>query len=221
MKKTAFVLLLALCSLVGFVGAQNPPGGYGPGNGTSFPVLAPNGSNGAPSYSFANAPATGLYYNGVNSIELVNAGTIIFGVVAGVPQVPGAFQVTGAITVGNGSSFGTGTSFGSGTTLTTIGTVTNCNSSASPAVCGSAPAGSVTIAAAATTVQVNTTAVTANSQIIIIEDDSLGVRLSVTCNTTSLGATKVSARTAGSNFTITTASAPATNPACLSYQIIN
>ena len=101
-------------------------------------------------------------------------------------------------------------------------TSTNCTSSASPAVCGSAAAGSVVVAAAATTVQVNTTAVTANSQILLTRDDSLGTKLSVTCNTaTVMGEMKVSARTSGSNFTITVQTTPVTNPGCISYSIIN
>jgi len=111
-----------------------------------------------------------------------------------------------------------------GTSQLTAGsfaTISNCSSSASPAVCGSAPSGSVVIAAAATTVTVNTSAVTANSLIFLQEDDSLGSKLSVTCNTSSLGATKISARVAGTSFTITTAVAPTTNPACLNYWFIN
>lgn len=103
----------------------------------------------------------------------------------------------------------------------TYSTTTNCSSSAAPAVCSAAPAGSVVIAAAGTTVTVNTTAVTANSQIFIQEDSSLGTKLSVTCNTT-LGRTyAITARTAGTSFTITSSAAPSTNPACMSYSIIN
>lgn len=98
----------------------------------------------------------------------------------------------------------------------------NCSSSASPAVCASAPSGSVVIAAAATTVTVNTTSVTANSQIFISEDDTLGTKLGVTCNTTLAARTyEISARTAGTSFQITSSAAPVTNPACLSYTIIN
>lgn len=97
----------------------------------------------------------------------------------------------------------------------------NCTSAASPAVCAGAANGSVVIAAGATTVTVNTTAVAATSLILLQEDDSLGTKLGVTCNTTSLGATKISARVAGTSFTITTASAPAVNPACLSFLVQN
>ena len=92
---------------------------------------------------------------------------------------------------------------------------------ASPAVCSAAPAGSVTIAAAATTITVNTTAVTANSQIFVFEDSSLGTRLGVTCNTTTGRTYTVTARTAATSFVITSSAAPTTNPACLSYAIVN
>jgi hypothetical protein len=68
---------------------------------------------------------------------------------------------------------------------------------------------------------VSTTAVTANSQIFVQEDSSLGTKLSVTCNTTTGRDYTVSARTAGTSFTITASAAPVTNPACLSYFIVN
>lgn len=96
----------------------------------------------------------------------------------------------------------------------------NCTSIAAPAVCGSSGAGSVVVAAAATTVTVNTTAVTANSQIGVQFDSSLGTKLGVTCNTTP-DAPSVTARTAGTSFVITVAAAPVTNPACYSYTIVN
>jgi hypothetical protein len=98
-------------------------------------------------------------------------------------------------------------------------TNTNCTSSASPAVCGSASAGVFTLPAAATSVTVNTTAVTANSIILVFNDDSLGARLGVTCNT-GLDNVLVSARVAGTSFTVT-GSAPVTNPNCYSYIIVN
>ena len=101
------------------------------------------------------------------------------------------------------------------------GTVTNCTSSAAPAVCGQAKQGSVVIAAAGTTVTVNTTGVTANSQILVTEDSSLGTKLSVTCNTTTGRTYTVTTRTAATSFVITASAAPATNPACLSYTIVN
>jgi len=164
----------------------------------SFPLLAPNGLVTAPSYSFSSNPGTGMYSTGGNNLSLAVNGTE-------------EFRTNGLIAIFD-------------TSITVSGSYSissNCASSASPAVCGGGSMGAVVIAAGATTVQVNTTAVTANSEILLQEDDSLGARLSVTCNTTSLGATKISARVAGTSFTITTAVAPTTNPACLNFVIFN
>ena len=126
---------------------------------------------------------------------------------------------TGAAYVG-GNQCSNCTTVVNAQTLNLISTLTNCSSSASPAVCAAAPSGNVTVAAAATTKVVNTTAVTANSQILLTFDSSLGTKLGVTCNTTYVNA-YVTARTAGTSFTITVASAPTTNPACFSYTILN
>jgi hypothetical protein len=105
-------------------------------------------------------------------------------------------------------------------TFTTLGSATNCASAGSPAGCGSSMSGSVTIAAGATTIVVASTAVTANSQIFVIQDDSLGSRLGVTCYTAANTTPRITARNAGTNFTIT-ATAPAGNPGCYSYLIVN
>jgi hypothetical protein len=102
----------------------------------------------------------------------------------------------------------------------TYQSATNCSSSASPAVCGSAAAGSFNIAAAGTTVTVNTTAVTANSQIFLMYDAGLGTKLGVTCNATEPALYGVSARVAATSFTVI-ASVSVTNPICFSYFIVN
>jgi len=101
-----------------------------------------------------------------------------------------------------------------------FGSETNCSSSAAPAVCAAAAAGSVVIPAAGTDVVVNTTAVTANSQIFAIFDQSLGTKLGVTCNSTTANP-HIGARVAGTSFTIHANVSPITNPACFSYFIIN
>jgi hypothetical protein len=106
-----------------------------------------------------------------------------------------------------------------GITSLTYSTLTNCSSSGG--TCVAAPAGSVSIAAAATTVTVATTKVTANSQIFVQEDSSLGTKLGITCNTTIARIYAVTARTPGTSFVITSSAAPITNPACLSYEIVN
>lgn len=103
-------------------------------------------------------------------------------------------------------------------TFATIGTTTNCSSSGG--TCSAASAGSFTIEAAATTRTVATTRVSANSQILVMFDSSLGSKLSVTCNTT-YAAPYVTTRTAATSFVVTIAAAPTTNPACYSYLIIN
>jgi hypothetical protein len=96
----------------------------------------------------------------------------------------------------------------------------NCSSSAVPAVCGSAASGSVVVASGATTVTVNTTAISANSIIHLTFDSSLGTKLGVTCNATPVQPT-VSARTAGRGFVLKVPMAPTTNPACFSYTVVN
>jgi hypothetical protein len=102
-----------------------------------------------------------------------------------------------------------------------LGSTANCNSSASPAVCGASSAGSVAMATGGSTLIVNSTAVTANSQILITEDSSLGTRLGVTCNTSANHNYSISARTPGTSFTITSSNNISTNKACLSFLIIN
>ncbi len=101
-----------------------------------------------------------------------------------------------------------------------LSTVSNCNSTASPAVCGSAPAGSVAMATGGSTLQVKTTAVTANSQIFVQEDSSLGARLGIICNTGTNRSYTITSRAAGT-FTISSTNNPVTNKACLSYFIVN
>ena len=112
------------------------------------------------------------------------------------------------------------------TDTTRSGTASNCTSSASPAVCVAAQAGSVAIPTGITSVAltVNTTAVTANSQIFVFSDDSLGTKLSVTCNSTLatlVGGLAITARTAATSFTVTYNGTIATNPLCVSFLVVN
>jgi hypothetical protein len=99
-------------------------------------------------------------------------------------------------------------------------TTSHCVSSTSPAVCNSAASGAVAIAAGSGSLVVGTSAVTANSQIQLTFDESLGTLLSVTCNT-SIIQPIVGSRTAGSGFTIVPSAGIVTNPACISYTIVN
>jgi hypothetical protein len=98
---------------------------------------------------------------------------------------------------------------------------TNCADAAGAAACGSAAAGAFVMDAAATTVTVSTTAVTANSRIFIQEEPAQAAELGITCNTTIARTYAVTTRTASTSFVVTASAAPVANPACLVYHIIN
>jgi hypothetical protein len=152
---------------------------------------------------------------------------------AGQPTLGGPTPgVTGQI-IFQGSASGSGILGCLGATCSLVGsssegsfkgysTTTNCVANSS---CGSATAGMASIAAGATTVVVNTSSVTANSEIKLQFDATTGgpSQLNVTCNTgTSTAAPYwVSARTPGTSFTISTSVSPATNPACISWSSTN
>lgn len=110
------------------------------------------------------------------------------------------------------------------TQVSALNTTINCASGASPAVCTSAPSGAVAIPAGVnSTVVVQTTAVTASSRIVLTLDDSLTLS-ATTCNTTAATLAVppyISARTAGTSFTISYLGTITANPVCLSYQIVN
>lgn len=103
------------------------------------------------------------------------------------------------------------------------GTISNCASSASPALCGASTMGAVAVAAGTNpTLVVDASGVTANSEIFLVEDQSLGTRLSVTCNTAALPtSTVVTARTAGTSFTFQVNGTFTTNPVCYNFAIYN
>lgn len=118
---------------------------------------------------------------------------------------------------GNGSTIASGG-------FPTITTFTNCANGSSPASCSAAPSGAVAIPTGVnSTLVVNTTAVTANSRIILTPDSSVTIG-GTTCNTTLATlavAPVVTARTAGTSFTVSYNGTIATNPLCISYQIQN
>jgi hypothetical protein len=104
-----------------------------------------------------------------------------------------------------------------------LATLGNCSSPASPAVCGSAQAGSVAMPVGAGLFTVNTSAVTANSQIFVIWDQSLGTKLGVSCQLAGSTAPVpvITARTAGSGFQFQLFGQALASPGCFSYFIIN
>lgn len=179
------------------------------GNNINANLLAGSGSNGNSYYPLA--------WDDLNSVWIVPG--------------PCNFAVGGASAVGGTNA---GKQLVGDTAQGTIKTgspalyttASNCSSSASPAVCSAAPAGSIAFPTGVTSVAltVNSTAVTANSQIFWMSDDTLGTKLSVTCNSTLatlVGGVAVTARVAATSFTFTYSGTIATNPLCGSYFIIN
>jgi hypothetical protein len=94
-----------------------------------------------------------------------------------------------------------------------------CWKGANPALCSTAKRGTVEIAVSATTVTVDSSAVQPFTRIQITEDASQGTNLGTTCNTTAGRTYAVSSVVYGVSFTITASAAPATNPACLDFEI--
>jgi hypothetical protein len=102
-----------------------------------------------------------------------------------------------------------------------FGTLENCASSSSPAICGSAAAGRFVIPANAMSTTVQTAAVTRESEIILTEDSSLGTKLGTSCSTKSGLTFRVTSRTEGSGFSIVASGISNDKPICLSYHIMN
>jgi hypothetical protein len=189
-------------------------GCYVAGTGTTIHLNGVNCKNngGATNATFLKALGTG--------IATVTNSQIGGGSVSGVWNCPATAQCIDQ----GGNGYQNVPLQGGAGSLIQFTTITNCAViTASPAACGVAAAGTVAVPTAATTYTVNTQAVTANSQIIIQQDTSTtaGTRLGVTCNTTvSTALPLLTAKVAGTSFTFSL-TAPAVNPACFSYQVIN
>jgi hypothetical protein len=173
--------------------------------------------------SFRQGYGIDAYFDGTNwktaADEYANNGILYLN--DGVYVIPNTGTAPQTISDANLANYKVGAFSSTGLVMPTS---LHCYSSASPAVCNAAPVGSVVIAAGATSVVVDTSAVTANGQILLTEDSSLGTDLGVTCNTQSLlavGVPKVTARVAGTSFTVGIEVGPTTNPMCLSFSIIN
>lgn len=242
-RTLVLVLLLPLLSV-----AQYNPNGGGSGSGASLTLNNLTSPTAVNLNTLTFSGAAGLTAGGTNqNIEMTPSGTGIMQSDAQTMQVGTNTSATSFLNfTGNGTFItntsgntniilqphGTGVvSIGSNLPATgtlvsglvsskTFGTQSNCASAASPAVCTSASAGRFVISASATSVTVNTTAVTVSSEILVTEDQSLGTALSVTCNT---GITQpvVTARVAGTSFTVSISAGLATNPVCFSYLLMN
>jgi hypothetical protein len=95
---------------------------------------------------------------------------------------------------------------------------TTCTSVASPAVCGANVAGIVQIAAAATTLVINSTAITARTGCWFTYNTE---GITAPTNVASLISPYVTARTAGTSLTIAIPVAPLTNPVNLQFGCVN
>jgi hypothetical protein len=164
-------------------------------------------------------------------ILLVLAVVLVAVLSAQTPLSPGRGTVAAGTATTDAECWATSTALGvctdpifSGTVTTArYLTATNCADSAGAAACGSASAGAFVIDVGSTSTVVSTTAVTANSEIFVQFDSSLGTRLSVTCNTTpaTVAVPTITARTAATSFTLSVSGTVGTNPACFSYRIEN
>jgi hypothetical protein len=99
-------------------------------------------------------------------------------------------------------------------------TMSQCFSSASPAICGSNIDGFVAIPAGSSSVVVETTAVTAKSEISLTFDTTQGKNLGVTCNSVPQQP-YISARATGRSFTISVPSSFSRNPGCIGFHLRN
>lgn len=223
--------------------SYNPSGGaIFTGGAITSPITAANGTAAAPSYSFTAFPTIGLYVNSNLGPVLAN-NTDILGVNSSGSMLLG-LNTTGYRWANSGSSpfAGGGTDTGLyrpsagvvavGTTAANSSgsikvagylTDTNCQlggatGTASPAACSSAAAGAVAIPASQTTYVVNTTAVTANSHIIVQQiTDNSGIS-TATCGT-GVTAPLQSTRTAATSFTISLTSVASVT--CIQYWIVD
>lgn len=100
-------------------------------------------------------------------------------------------------------------------------TDTECSSTAAPAVCGTASAGTVRIAAATSTLQVTDANVKSTSQIFYAFDLWKTGCTAVPANLTALLPPYTSAVTPNTNFTLTMPVQAGTNPVCIDYWFMN
>lgn len=191
---------------VDFSGATTVTGFLKFGATSAFPSIKRNGTaiNFRLADDSADAPITAL------------TGTFANGATFG--SATSAFDTSGSLTLGAGRVLQTPTG---NVNAQTYSTNTNCADSAGAAACGSASAGAFVLDAAATTVTVSSTSVTANSEIFIQETPALNTRLSITCNVVTGRLYTVTTITAGTSFVVTASAAPAATPACLQFRVVN
>lgn len=182
----------------------------------TWSMQVPSGSATNPAYSFSGIATAGLY-NSSGTILATQASTNIQLLVAG--GAGWTFMNTG----GEFKSNFAGSPLGDSSNPWGSLFLSRCSNGASPAVCGTNATGSVAVPTGTNpTLTINTTAVTANSQIFLQIDEGATIA-ATTCNTTlsTLVQPVVTARIAATSFTIQIGAIIATNPACVHYSIVN
>lgn len=224
------------------------------GAGSGALAISSNGATSFSPILFSGTPFTGgtgtttfpliRFDSGVAPTTWNTSGTILgFNAPSGFNGLYVDFHLNGSTSVFSVTNLGNVTTAGSVTASAgsvsaanllggTINSTTNCKANgtaASPSVvtCGAAAAGLFSCAtnASTATCQVNTTAVTANSEIQIIQDaaDGGASQLNVTCNTalvTPAAKPILLSKSAGANFIINLGTIT-TNPGCFEYLITN
>lgn len=189
----------------------NPLTGGNPA--TFFPVL-PIGFTGIDVYRTAGPMSTGKIGSVTctqTNLRNVGCSTFLDTGLAGDGTTAPASNTTGGIKAFNYRT-------------TTLCAAIGSSANPSVAACSAAAAGAFSCATNASTgtCTVNTTAVTANSSIVITPSAADGTRLGVTCNTTAdvPTAPRLAAISTGVSFTINLGTV-AVNPTCYEYSIVN
>ena len=187
-----------------------------------------NGALGSPALGFTSG--SGFYSAGSNEISFsIFSNATRFEVASSVANQVDLNALSGPLRLyGNGNSSQiiarSPLQLGDGTTGGTLVTNPNCQlggatGTASPAACGAASVGMIAVPASQTTYTVNTTAVTANSEIFVQQmSDNSGLPSSPTCSASATVPIN-SSRTAATSFTITQTSVAAVT--CFHYMIVN
>ena len=130
-----------------------------------------------------------------------------------------AWTISGTLTLGTNLGFVAGSISGV-TTMKAAQYLTTsvCSSTASPAICGSASAGKVQVAAGATTLVINSTSMTASTGCWFSYD---GSGSTAPTNMASLLHPYISARTAGTSITMALPVAPTANPVNVQFGCVN
>lgn len=181
------------------------------------------------------APTVSFNSQTALSIVRFNGGTLAVGDVGNVVPVCGVVKGTnfelmnpqkttgsGAIVLANSPTFPAAISavtYTTGTNCAATGTAAN----PSVAACAAAAAGVFSCAtnASGTTCTLNTTAITANSSLVLIQNSYAGTRLSVTCNTTILASTAPLVSSIGAGTATITLPVFSVNPVCFNYWVVD